>query len=66
MAAGPDPSALASSTWERRTVNPSADLRLRRRACRSSAVNSRTNIVGVIRSAYADQRHGTPSDLIPH
>ncbi|WP_149114284.1 hypothetical protein [Limnoglobus roseus] len=50
MAAGPDPPALASSTWQRRAVNPSADFSPRRRATRSPAVGSRISRVGVTRS----------------
>ena len=66
MAAGPAPSALARSTWQRRTVNPSAALSPRRRACRSAAVNARARMVGVMSSAYAERQHGKDGNLILH
>src|SRR5581483_8713654 len=67
VAAGPSPPARARSTWDRRTVNGSADWRPVPRARRSAAVRERTNVRAVfIRAGYDPARNRQPSAVNLH
>ena len=67
MSAGAIRSALASSTWDRRTVNASADFRPASRACRSSGKRGRTNVRALfIPAGYDPAQIRKPSESIPH